>query len=433
MLQTLYYIPGEVAGIPVFGFGLLLAVWAVVGAVSLAVLIRRHGFGSEALGYVPILLVVGAIIWQVLPGLLVPIPDRAPLVGMPIRGYGMMMMLAVVSATGLLVWRVGRLGLPADIAVTIAVWTSVPGFIGARVFYVVQKWPLFQAVYDEQGPRALAVELVNVSHGGLVVYGALIGGLGGLLAFLHKQRWPLLAGLDLIVTSMVLGLMLGRIGCLMNGCCYGGACDLPWAVTFPKGSPPYESQAARGQLCGFRLPLQLDDEPVLVDVRPDSPAAPAGLQPGDRLQRIGATEVSTSADAQRLLYRAVDAGKAVHLTLADGRRIALAAIEPAARSRPVHPVQVYAAINAALLCLLLLAYDPFTRHDGQLFAVALTVYPATRFLLEMIRTDELPIGPTGMTISQNVSLVLLVCAAGLWYYLLSRRPGKKRLTLPSAA
>ena len=65
------------------------------------------------------------------------------------------------------------------------------------------------------------------------------------------------------------------------------------------------------------------------------------------------------------------------------------------RSLGVQPTQVYAAVNALLLCLFLLAYDPYCRRDGQLFAMLITIYPVGRFLLEIIRIDESPIWITG--------------------------------------
>ena len=72
---------------------------------------------------------------------------------------------------------------------------------------------------------------------------------------------------DLVAPSMAIGLAFGRIGCLLNGCCYGGQTDWPWHVTFPKFSsryeaakprlqrfsPPYADQASRGEMHGFRL------------------------------------------------------------------------------------------------------------------------------------------------------------------------------------
>jgi phosphatidylglycerol:prolipoprotein diacylglycerol transferase len=42
-----------------------------------------------------------------------------------------------------------------------------------------------------------------------------------------------------IAPSLALGVAFGRIGCFLNGCCYGDRCDLPWALRFPKGSIPW--------------------------------------------------------------------------------------------------------------------------------------------------------------------------------------------------
>ena len=86
------------------------------------------------------------------------------------------------------------------------------------------------------------------------------------LFFIRKHGLPALATFDLIAPSMMIGLALGRIGCFLNGCCYGGPTSLPWAVRFPPGSPPYVDQVASG---------------LLLDANP--PAEPAG-PPGTALQ-----------------------------------------------------------------------------------------------------------------------------------------------------
>ena len=86
----------------------------------------------------------------------------------------------------------------------------------------------------------------------------------------------------------------------------------------------------------------------------------------------------------------------------------------------MHPAQLYDTVNCLLLCLLLLAYDPFRRRDGELLGLILLLYPITRFLIEVLRTDEAPIRGTGMTISQNVSLLILIFAVGFWGFLFTR-------------
>ena len=97
---------------------------------------------------------------------------------------------------------------------------------------------------------------------------------------------------------------------------------------------------------------------------------------------------------------------------------------------PVQPTQLYSAADAILLAFFLTVYYPFRRRDGEVLALALTFHGITRFLLEVIRTDESAIGGTGLTISQNISLGVIVGAAGLWLYI-SQQP--KGSVLPERA
>ncbi len=86
----------------------------------------------------------------------------------------------------------------------------------------------------------------------------------------------------------------------------------------------------------------------------------------------------------------------------------------------MHPTQLYASFNAALLCLLTLAFYPYRSRHGQTFALALSGYAFTRFLEEIIRTDEGAFW-AGLSISQNLSLVLAVGMAALWFFI-QRQP-----------
>jgi phosphatidylglycerol:prolipoprotein diacylglycerol transferase len=58
---------------------------------------------------------------------------------------------------------------------------------------------------------------------------------------------PLLMA-DVVIPSLFIGIAIGRIGCFLNGCCYGDRCELPWAVQFPAGSAPFEALVQRGFL-----------------------------------------------------------------------------------------------------------------------------------------------------------------------------------------
>ena len=120
-------------GLPVFGFGLLLAVWAVASAALLAWLVRRQGFNADTRSHAQVLAVLGAAIAWVLPLLCEPR-------GLPIRGYGMMMLLAVLSGMGLAVYRARRVGVDPEMIFALAFWMILPGILGARAVYVCEYW-----------------------------------------------------------------------------------------------------------------------------------------------------------------------------------------------------------------------------------------------------------------------------------------------------
>ncbi len=141
-------------------------------------------------------------------------------------------------------------------------------------------------------------------------------------------------------------------------------------------------------------------------------------------------ETSTLAAAQDELVDGFFSPKPLALTTDRGKFELTPIAGTQQRSRPVHPTQIYSAIDAALLCLFLLAYYPFRRRDGEVVALALTIHPMMRFLLEVIRTDEASVFGTGLSISQNVSLLLILFACGLWVYI-ARQP--RGSVLPPAA
>jgi len=253
MLQTIFHIPNEIGGIPLFGFGLLLALCAVACVATVGWLAWRQGFNADTLGYIPLFAVLGAIVWFVLPHVCEP-------EGLPIRGYGTMLLVAVLAAIGLTVWRGRRLGLDPDMLVMLCFWMILPGIIGARVFYIIEYRDDFETLSS----------LLNFTKGGLVVYGSVIGGVLGLLIFVIRHKLPLMATLDLMAPGFMLGLAIGRLGCFLNGCCFGGVCELPWAVEFPVGSPAHVHQITHGQsyLHGLRLGGLPPNPPVITAVEP---------------------------------------------------------------------------------------------------------------------------------------------------------------------
>jgi phosphatidylglycerol:prolipoprotein diacylglycerol transferase len=344
------------------------------------------------------------------------LPKLADIEGMPIRGFGVMMLLGVVSGVWLAVRRARQMRVDPELILSLAAWLFIFGIVGARLFYIIQKWDEFANRHDTL--IDLLIAFVNVTQGGLVVYGSLIGAAIGLLIFCYRNRLQILPLLDLIAPSMVLGLALGRVGCFLNGCCFGSVCDLPWAVHFPPKSPPYMDQVEKGLLHthGLFFDGKQDEPPVVDDVVEGSAAWKAGMRTGDRIARINGEPVDTLTSAQRELLLAQGLERiTVDVTGESAPRRWLLA-PPPPRSLPVHPTQLYSTIDALIFCLLLWNWYPFRRRDGEVTALLITIYPITRFLIEGIRTDE-PKNILGMTISQNISLLLLMLAAALWIYL----------------
>ena len=78
--------------------------------------------------------------------------------------------------------------------------------------------------------------------GGLTYYGGFIGATAVAIPLLKRDRFPFWKAADYAAIAIPLGLAFGRMGCLLAGCCFGARCDLPWALSFPPGSPASEAQ-----------------------------------------------------------------------------------------------------------------------------------------------------------------------------------------------
>ncbi|MFM8891309.1 MAG: prolipoprotein diacylglyceryl transferase family protein [Planctomycetia bacterium] len=345
MLATLFHIPTRLTlggtTIPLAGFGVLLFAWAVMAAAALWWTAARQGWRAavESLG-VPLAIAAAVIVW------LLPALDDGR--GVPVRGYGAMLLVAAAAGTWLSIVRGRRHGCDADTILGLGMEVFLWGNVGARLFYVIEYHGQFFG--PGRGWLDSIAAALNVAAGGLVVFGALPTAALAAWRFAHRRGLPLLQLADCIAPGLLVGLAIGRLGCFLNGCCYGGPSDLPWAVRFPPESPPWLDQAAHGLL-------------------------PAAATDG------------------RLPW-----------------------------SLPVHPAQLYAALDAAILAALAVCVTPRARRDGVVFALVLTLHPISRMLLEAIRVDEPPALGTSLSISQLISRVLLGLAAGLWWWILRQPP-----------
>jgi phosphatidylglycerol:prolipoprotein diacylglycerol transferase len=138
-----------------------------------------------------------------------------------------MMALAFLVGIWIARRRFRSSGLDPDIVIDFAVLVILTSVAGARAAYVMVRWDYFSG-----DPMAV----FRVWEGGLALYGGIIVGVVVGLAFLARRGIYIWKGADLMVPSVAMGIAIGRIGCFLNGCCFGEPCDLPWAVSFGPGS-----------------------------------------------------------------------------------------------------------------------------------------------------------------------------------------------------
>jgi phosphatidylglycerol:prolipoprotein diacylglycerol transferase len=150
-------------------------------------------------------------------------PVLIELFGFPISYYGLMIVVGIAAGLVTLKLRADRAGLDGARLVDVSLWLVVWALIGARVLLIVVELPRYI-----QNPG----ELLGVMRAGGVFLGAFLAALVAGVWLFHRHRLQPLPTLDALVPSVALGQAIGRVGCLLAGCCWGSVCELPWAITY---------------------------------------------------------------------------------------------------------------------------------------------------------------------------------------------------------
>jgi phosphatidylglycerol---prolipoprotein diacylglyceryl transferase len=351
---------------------------------------------------------------------------------LPVYGFGFMLCVTFIVCTWMTSRRAEKEGIPKERVQDLALWIFLGGIICARITFMIQ--------YG----RPLT-EFFNIWQGGLVFYGSAVGGLLGYIGAHHfiirkynLSSWKMA---DIIAPALAIGLCLGRVGCLLNGCCFGNVatCEYCAKIAFPLSAPSRFDLVEKGLQTagGFTI---ASDLPVTVGaVAEDSPAWEAGLRPGDHILKIRdfhkpgddqPIEEYFDADPEKLtsfwncLVIDWPRGKTdLALTVErDGKTLDLDPFKPLTLN--LHPTQIYESISTLLLFFLLTAYYPFRRHDGEVMVLFILGYAVHRFLNEILRNDTKPVA-LGMTLSQNGSILFFAVGLFLAWWLW-RKPAQYR-------
>ncbi len=148
--------------------------------------------------------------------------------------YGLMMMLAFLAGIFLAVRRGKSRGIPKEFVENLSTAILLGSMLGARGLYVLTHVEEFRgdwwSVVNPIQPDG------NFGIAGLVLLGGVLAAIPVAIWYTRKSGHSVLDVIDLLSPSLALGMALGRVGCLLNGCCYGKSCDLPWALTYPEHS-----------------------------------------------------------------------------------------------------------------------------------------------------------------------------------------------------
>jgi phosphatidylglycerol:prolipoprotein diacylglycerol transferase len=301
---------------------------------------------------------------------------RIPFTELTVKSYGTMLVIGFLAAV-YVIRRLSRDITPDPNMITNAsLYALVAGVIGARIFYVLHYFDKFRGDF---------IGIFKIWEGGLELLGGVLGAVAVIILYLRYHKLPARRYLDILAIGLMLALAFGRIGCFLNGCCFGRPSDVPWGVRFPYDSLAYQSQVQ---------PDLKRDRPEPELKLPADYFESGVLKPYDKLTPEQKQQVTTGP------YRCL----------------------------AVHPTELYASADAAIIGGLLYLFwrrsqkadkegarKIFTR-PGSTFALMFVLYGIVRFFEEYLRDDN-PFETAwwaiykGGTISQNLSIYMV--AAGI--------------------
>jgi len=308
-----------------------------------------------------------------------------PFTNITVHSYGLMLVIGLLLAMELGKFLARRSGLNDEHFATAAILALVSGLIGARIAYVIQ----FHSEFASGSFGENVWNALNITSGGLVYYGGFLLAVPTLIAYAIWRKIPVLRGMDIVAPCLMIGLGFGRVGCFLNGCCWGQHSNLPApiTVTFPFQSNPYIDDFKAGTI---------EPNPALFVRDP--------VKRSERLMKP--EEIQNQKDL-------VDAAKAE-------------------RSLPVIDTQLISTVTAWMIAAICVCYFSLGGPPGRGFALMLMFEGITRALIEGMRVEPLFIGR--LTLSMFIGICVAIAGVALWFGcgFLSRQPTES-MTVPAHA
>ena len=299
-----------------------------------------------------------------------------PLIHLTVKSYGLMMVIGFLMAVSLIRHLSRNITPNPQLITNAALYSLIGGVLGARLFYVIHYFDHFK-----ENP----LSVFAIWQGGLELLGGVILAITIIILYLRHHKLPIRRYLDILAIGLMLALTFGRIGCFLNGCCFGKPTELPWAVRFPYNSFAYRSQIHKNLERSRPAPqLKLPDE--FFGYFDENGNWVQDLKPKNYLTEQQNIEVTTGK------YQCL----------------------------PVHPTQLYSSAVAAVLCLILYLFWRKSQKTGKIlirpgctFCLMFLLYGFTRFFMEFLRDDN-PFEFDSLTISQNISIAMIIFSIALF-------------------
>jgi phosphatidylglycerol:prolipoprotein diacylglycerol transferase len=305
-----------------------------------------------------------------------------PFTNLTVKSYGLMMVIGFLAAV-FVIRRLSRDITPDPQYITNAsLYALIFGVVGSRLFYVIHYFDKF---------KEDLLSVFAIWQGGLELLGGVVLAIIVVFFYLWRHKLPIRRYLDILAIGLMLALAFGRIGCFLNGCCFGKPTNKLWGVRFPYRSFAYSSQVRPDHQRNRPQPyLKLPDEFFNYSYSETEPVK--FLKPYDQLTQTQKDMVKYGP------YRCLH----------------------------VHPTQLYSSAMALVNCFLLYFFwrrsknaaksknsKKLFANPGSTFALMFILYGITRFFIEFLRDDN-PFEYgwwaiyKGGTISQNLGIYMVI-------------------------